>query len=89
MKQLHKLVVPKVSFKWRTVAELLELETDAIEEKLGVDPTSCCEEVFREWLKSDRGVQPKIWSTLIKTLREIKPLAVISEKIENELQSWK
>ena len=89
MKQIHKLVIPKVSFKWKTVAEFLELETDTIEEKLGGDPTGCCEQVFREWLKSDHGVQPKVWSTLIKTFREIKPLVIISEKIENELKSWK
>ena len=86
MKQIHKLLVPMVSFKWKTVAEFLEIETDIIEEKLGGDPVGCCEEVFREWLNSDHGVQPKTWSTLITTLREIKQLAVVCKRIELELR---
>ena len=86
MKQIHTLLVPMVSFKWKTVAEFLEIETDKIEEKLGGNPTGCCEEVFREWLNSDHGVGPKTWSTLIKTLREIKQLAVVCKRIELNLK---
>jgi len=86
MKQIHRLLVPAVSFKWKTVADFLEIETDTIEENLKGDPTGCCEEVFRKWLKSEHGVQPKTWSTLITSLREIRQLSAVSEMIELELR---
>ena len=90
MKLLHKIVIPKVSSKWKRVADFLEVEfskIDMIQDKFKSDPNVCCEEALREWLRSDYGVQPKTWSTLIATLREIKELTTITEEIEQELKS--
>jgi len=87
MKQMHRLVIPKISIKWKAVAELLEIETDNIEDKWKGDSADCCEEVLRVWINSDHGLQPKTWSTLILAIKEIKQLALVSEEIKKELKS--
>ena len=88
MKQLHKHVIPKIAAYWKTVAEFLELETttiDHVEERFRDDPTRCCEEAFREWLKSDDAVEPKTWLCLMTILKEIKSLNLCIREISHEL----
>jgi len=90
MKLLHKIVIPKISSEWKKVADFLEIEfsiIDIIQENFNGEPSSCCEEILREWLRSDHGVQPKTWSTLITSIKEIKHLAAASEEIKKELTS--
>ena len=90
MKQLHKHVIPKIAAYWKTVAEFLELETTTInhvEDTFRDDPTRCCEEIFREWLKSDDTVEPKTWSSLMTTLKEIRALNLVIEEIFDELKN--
>ena len=90
MRHLHQLVIPKVAAKWIVVAEFLEFKQptiEMIEEKGRSDPEKCCAEVFRQWLNSDCGVKPKTWSTLIKTLKQIKDLTAVTEEIEENLKS--
>ena len=87
MKQLHQHVIPNVAAHWRKVAEFLELKIsaiDLIEEKCRGDPTRCCEETLREWLKTDYGVGPKTWSTLIAILKGIARLKGVAEDLCHE-----
>ena len=89
MKILHKMVIPKISNEWKTVADFLELELSVvnnIQEKCINDSAKCCEEMLREWLMSDHGLQPKTWSALITSLKEIKQLSKVSKEIEQELK---
>ena len=88
MKQLHQHVIPNIAAHWRKVAEFLELKIsriDLIEEKCRGDPTRCCEETFRQWLKTDCGVGPKTWCTLIASLKGVARLKSIAEDICLEL----
>ena len=90
MKLLHNIVVPKISSEWKIVADFLELEfsiINAIEERYKDDAVRCCEEMLREWLNADHGLQPKTWSTLIATLKVIKKLPTVSQEVEQELKS--
>ena len=84
MKQLHQFVIPNVAAHWRKIGEFLEFRIsaiDLIEERYKNDPIKCCEEIFREWLKTaDCGVGPKTWSTLIETLKGIKRLKSFAEE---------
>ena len=92
MKLLHNIVIPRISSEWKTVADYLEIELPlikVIQERCKNDPTTCCEDMLREWLMSDHGLQPKTWSTLITTLKMIKKLATVSKEIEQELKSKK
>ena len=89
MKQLHKHVIPKIAADWRKVAEFLELDSSTLEhvkERCGSDPTRCCEEVFREWLKVDKELTPKTWSMLITTLKEIDQQRSVAEQISQDLK---
>ena len=90
MKLLHSIVIPKISSEWKTVADFLELDLSLIkiiQERCKNDSTKCCGEMLREWLMSDSGLQPKTWSTLIKTLKVIKQLPAVTEEIEQKLKS--
>jgi len=89
MKQLHKYVIPKVAADWRKVAEFLELDASTIEHVKEIcesDPTRCCEEVFRKWLKVEKTLMPKTWSKLIATLNEIDQLSNVAEQISHDLK---
>ena len=88
MKHLHQLVIPNVAAEWKTVADYLEFKLPMIkiiEVQCKDDPVRCCTELFRQWLSSDYGVGPKTWSTLIKTLKEIEQLSMVTKEIELKL----
>jgi len=88
MKQLHQHVIPNIAAHWRKVAEFLDLKfptIDLIEEKFRGDPIRCCEETLRQWLKTDCGVGPKTWSTLIASLKGVTRLKSVAEEICQEL----
>ena len=89
MKQLHQHVVPNIAAHWRKVAEFLELKIptiDLIKENCRDDPTRCCEELLREWLKTDCEVSPKTWSTLIASLKGVAKLKSVAEDICHDLK---
>ena len=88
MKQLHQLVIPSVAAEWKAVADYLEFTLPMIkiiEEQCRSDPVKCCIELFRQWLSSDYGAGPRTWSTLIKSLKEIKQVSMVTEQIELKL----
>ena len=88
MKQIHQLVIPRVAAEWKTVADYLEFKLPSIkiiEEQYRNNPVKCCTELFRQWLSGDYGVGPRTWSTLIKTLKEIKQLSMVTKQIELKL----
>jgi len=88
MKQLHQHVIPSVAAHWKKVAEFLELKIsaiDLIEEKCKSNPLKCCEEIFREWLKTDCGIGPKIWSTLMASFKGITRLKGVAEELCHKL----
>ena len=89
MKDLHKLVIPKVAAKWKMVADYLQIDQtmiDIIEEQYKNDPVQCCTELFRKWINSNCGQGPKCWSTLITILKEIEDFTVVTERIEQMLK---
>ena len=89
MKQLHQHVIPNIAAHWKKVAEFLELKIptiDLIEERCRGDPTRCCEETLREWLKMDSGASSKTWSTLIASLKGVARLKSAAVDICRELK---
>ena len=90
MKHLHQLVIHKVAAEWKTIADFLDFESSTIniiQDQCRGDPTKCCAELFREWLHSDCGLKPKIWSTLLDALKNVKQLTTATEEIERKLKS--
>ena len=89
MKDLHKLVIPKVAAEWQMVADYLEIDQttiEIIEEQYKNDPIKCCTELFRKWINSNCGQGPKCWSTLITILKEIENFTAVTERIEQMLK---
>ena len=66
--------------EWEYVAEAFRYQISdikAIRQKGNGNPKTCCREFFMDWLESDRGskVGPKVWSTLLDTLKEVDEIA--------------
>ena len=61
-------VTPKIMNHWKAVAHSLGYNTSMIAEieKRGTDPMHRCNILFEDWLKTDHGVTPKTWETLLK-----------------------
>ena len=88
MKWMHKVVIPEVSYCWRTVADYLEYPVamkKEIEERQRGDPRKCCAELMEDWLTSDRGVGPKTWDKLVSVLKEVGELSSSVTTIEQRL----
>ena len=76
MFDLIKIVIPRIMNEWEYVAygfryDLATIES--IKEKGREKPKKCCEELFKDWLRTDHGASagPKTWSTLLDVLKEI------------------
>jgi len=89
MKHLNQYVIPKIAADWKKVADSLEFDIHTIriiEKKCQRDPLESCDEMMRDWLSTDVGIKPKIWSTLIAALKEVKQLTAAVEEIEQEIK---
>ena len=78
MRWMHKVVIPEVSYCWRTIADYLEYpvaKKKEIEERQRGDPRKCCAELMEDWLTSDREVGPKTWDQLVSVLKEVEELS--------------
>ena len=90
MKHLINIVVPRIAAHWSDVAFNLDFSISTVEiisKKFQNDPVSCCKELFKHWLSSSEGSQPKIWSTVLASLKQIKHLRAVTEEIEKELKN--
>jgi len=81
MFDLTKIVVPKIMNEWEYIAEAFRYDLStikAIKEKGREDPKKCCREFFKDWLTTNHGarVGPKVWSTLLDTLKEVDEISV-------------
>ena len=88
MKYIRTLVIPKVSFCWKTIADYLEYPSAKrreIDERQRGDPDKCCAELMEDWLTSDRGVTPKTWCKLVPVLKDITELSSATHSIEQHL----
>ena len=95
MFDLTKIVIPKIMTKWEYVAEALRYDLATIrtiKEKQREDSKQCCREFFIDWLTTNNGAKagPKVWSTLLDTLKEVDEIADdITEDIIEKIKQLK
>ena len=85
---LNEIVVPRISAEWEDVAYALCYKIPAvniIKRKHKDDPKRCCKELLTDWLATNNGVGPKIWSTLLDKLETIGELTAAREEIRKKL----
>ena len=90
MHDLNRIVVPGVSAEWEDIAFALKFKISTVKEiseKHKEDPKKCCKELFKYWLSTSNGAEPKIWKTLLDKLKEIEELHSITKKITEKLDS--
>jgi len=90
MKHLNKIVIPRIATHWRVVADQLDYEPHMIQviDQRWRDPIQCCQDLMRDWLSSestDSSVGLKTWNILLSSLKEIRQIAALVEKIEIDL----
>ena len=87
MRDITKIVIPKIMNQWEYIAEALHYDLtiiEAIKSKEGRDPKKCCREFFKDWLMTNNGAKagPKVWSTLLGALKEVDEIGTgITENI--------
>ena len=89
MGELLSIVIPLIQAEWEDIAYILQYDiamVDAFSAQHNNNPFRCCWEVLKDWLKSDRGVSPKNWSTLLNHIGKLSNLAAAKEKIISELE---
>ena len=85
-KDLYKIVILRINKYWKAVAYALQFSTarvQAIEATHHGDSMECCLELFKKWLHTDEGVEPKTWSTLLAKLEQVEPLKPVVEEIKS------
>ena len=88
MKDLHRIVVPKVSADWVDIAYALDYDIPAvrvIRSENNENPIKCCRNLFEDWLITSNGVKPKTWGTLLDKLKEIQELDGVTKEIIEKL----
>ena len=87
MRNLIKIVIPKIQAEWEDVAYSLEYDVAAVKafKKDGHDGKKCCRKLFEDWLDSSHGTTPKTWSKLLERIKEVDSLHTASENIVKEL----
>ena len=92
MRELTKIVIPKIMNEWELISEAFDYDIPiitAIKDKERGDPKKCCREFFKDWLQTNHGVEagPKAWSTLLTILKDIDEISAdiigeITEKVK-------
>lgn len=73
MRDLNRLVVPRIEVHWNDVAYALHYKlytADAIQDKF---KGRACMRFFEDWLSTDHGASagPKTWLTLLNAIKEV------------------
>lgn len=87
-KLVRKLVIPKVSSCWESLAVSLQLEPSCvavIKENSGGEQKKCCASMIEQWISTDKGVSPKTWPVLLQAIANTSKLGNIASSIKDEL----
>ena len=90
MADILKIVIPKIAAQWEDVAYALRYKIETvyiIKEKHNGEPKACSRGLFIDWLSTNHGAEPKLWSVLLEKLGEIEELKTAAEEIEKELSN--
>jgi len=92
VKHLLNVVVQRVASEWDKVAHQLEFDDPTIrtiQRRYRDDPEECCYQLLKEWVTTDKGVEPKNWATLLEALKMIRKLRSVTQQIEDDLEKLK
>ena len=87
MSQIVNIVIPQVQSDWVDIAYSLKFKIEdvkVIKENHREDTKKCCRQLFEDWLRTDCGITPKTWSTLLHCLKNLH-LSKAADEIEKEL----
>ena len=85
---LNMIVVPKINSEWEDVAYALRYEIEtvkSIQSNCNSNTIKCCKELFKNWLITNNGTGPRVWSTLLDAFKKVGELVSAREEIIKEL----
>ena len=87
MFELSEYVIPKVVHKWEHLAFCMRYKPGEVEafRKDSQNTNQCCIKLFKHWLESGHGPEPKTYQTLLNCIKRIDDLKAASEEIERDL----
>ena len=87
MRNLIKIVIPKVKASWQNLAYSMRYRIDEVRafKMESSDRNEQCENLFADWLSTNHGPNPKTYQTLLKCIKDVDELTAASEEIEGEL----
>lgn len=88
MDDINRIVVPRINAEWEKVAYALRYDIHTVKsiKCKCKGPKECCMELFSDWLSTSNGVKPKIWLTLLDTLKSIGDLTAARDEILKEVE---
>ena len=87
MRDLIKIVVPKVAADWEVLAYTMRYDIATVRaiKTDSYDVYGCCRKLFENWLSTIHGITPKTYRTLLECIKQVPDLIAASEEIEMEL----
>ena len=85
---LNMIVVPKINAEWEEVAFALRYDiptVKSIQRNCNNNTIRCCKELFKNWLMTNKGTGPRVWSTLLDAFKKVGELESAREDIIKEL----
>ena len=91
MWELTKIVIPKIRTHWEHLAYSMRYSVEEVQaiKRDRKDLRDCCNELFVNWLTTNKGPEPKTYETLLNHIKVIADLTAESEAIEKELTKGK
>ena len=89
MHNLVTFVIPEVAAEWEDVAYVLHYKISTvkcIESDHGKDVRKYCRALFKDWLTTNNGAEPKTWQTLLNALKLIENLTSVTQEITDKLR---
>lgn len=87
MRDINRYIIQRISAHWEDVAYALEYTIPYVERIKNdyKDSRKCCKELFKNWLTTEHGAEPKTWETLLARLKEVEELASVCDDIPIQL----
>ena len=89
MLHLIKSVVPIIAVEWEDVAYALDYDIHVVDyiKRRHHEVEKCCRELMKDWLTTNNGAKPKLWSTLLAKVGEVDKLTTKTKQIIKDLET--
>jgi len=87
MRNLNKIVIPRIKAEWKNVVYSMDYELHIITaiERESQDLQERFQKLFTDWLTTSHGPTPKTWKTLLERIEDVEELTAAVEHVKEAL----